>query len=90
MRYKIPKIIVVAIDDVDAAKTRVMNLVQDEMAKVAKRKKIDEMKFLVTTSLFKNGKEVECAEIDALEKAFCGIHHTGFMAIWTSADGWAN
>lgn len=52
--YKVPKSITDAINDVDAAKTRVMNLVQDEMAKVAKRKKM------------------------------------GFMAIWTSVDGWAN
>ncbi len=88
--YKIPKFIAAAIDDVDTAKTRVMNLVQDEMAKIAKRKKIDEMKFLLTTSLIKNGDEVECAEIDALERAFCDIHSTGFMAIWTAADGWAN
>jgi len=88
--YKVPKSITDAINDVDAAKTRVMNLVQDEMAKVAKRKKIDEMKFLLTTSLIRKGKEVECAEIDALERAFCDVHPTGFMAIWTSVDGWAN
>lgn len=63
--------------------------VQKEMAKAARREGIDRMDFLLTTTLYRDGEEVESEAIEAIENFYLEeISQHGFEDMWTDADGW--
>jgi len=63
--------------------------IYDEIDKVARKHKLDEMSFFYTTLLKRNGKEVSVQEITKLDYFFCdNICKGGFLALWTKEKGW--
>lgn len=76
------------IDAVEAAIDAVRVAVMAEMDAVARRLGITRMDVVLGTELFRGEQEVESRELSAIEALFLEVHAGGFMAFWTSEEGW--
>ncbi len=85
MNKKINKLV----NQLHIIKDKLTQEILNEMGKVAIKDNIDEMNFLMVTTLKSKGSEVDNKEIEALENIYLDeICDSGFQELWTKDKGW--
>jgi hypothetical protein len=78
------------INKLQKSKNDLEKAIMDKMDKIARKHRLDSMSMAVySTSLKRNGKEIQLQSITKLEELYCEhIHSGGFQALWLPGKGW--